>query len=137
MIVDCSVVLAWINDIEFRRDCLKLREAFEEGRISLKTTSFVKYEVLRRIAMRKIPSEVAKRLAHLLSEYLEFISEELDSRLVANSVGLSVSLGLSLSESSCAVLSRYRGEVYVTANEDLAKKLSSEGFSIQHVSTIF
>ncbi len=138
MIIDRSIVTSWIyKDDKFSRHCLKLKETFEDGKIKLRTTDFVKHEVLRELTRRSFPAEATVRLAKLLDEYLNFICEKLDSDLVAQTVKLSLSLKLELGAASCIALSNHFGEVYVTADEKLAKILSSNGFLVQHVSKLF
>ncbi len=138
MIIDRSVVISWIyRDDKFSRHCLKLKETFEDGKIRLRTTDFVKHEILHELMRGSFSDEATVRLARLLDEYLNFICEKLNSELVAQTVKLSLSLKLELSVASCIVLSNHFGEIYVTADERLAEILSSNGFLVQHVSKLF
>jgi len=138
MIIDSSVVLNWlIRGGEFEKECLKLREAFERGSISIKVPETVVYDVCSRIVESDLPVDVASKLAHLTYEYLRFVSIELDGSMLPEIVRLCRSLNLDLAVASCVVLSNRLGEIYVTADKELQKLLSDSGFKVSHVSDIF
>ncbi len=136
MIVDSSVVWGWIKKDKYGSECVRLREKFESGTIRLRTTDFVKHEVLNNLARENISSNIATQLAKLLDEYLRFLCEDMTSEMVAESVGLSKRLNIELSVSSCIILSNQLGEMYVTADENLAELLQSKGFLVRHVSKL-
>ncbi len=138
MIIDSSVVLNWlIRGGKFERECLKLREAFERGSISLKIPKIVIYDVCRRIVESDLPIDVASKLAHLTYEYLRFVSVELDGSMLPEIVRICRELSLDIAVASCIVLSNRLGEVYVTADRDLHELLIKSGFKVSHISDIF
>jgi predicted nucleic acid-binding protein len=137
MIIDSSVILRWlIRGKRYEKECLKLREEFEKGSIAIKLPQVVVYDVCKMLAESDIPVDIASKLASLASEYLKYISVELDSSQLAEAVKVSRSLKVDFTVASCVVLANYVGEVYVTADMDLYTTLSSYGVRVSHVADI-
>ncbi len=138
MIVDTSIILNWIfRGGEFERECLKLREEFERGNISLKVPDVVAYDVCIKIAESDIPTDVASKLVHLSFEYLKYISVSLDSRMLGDVVRVCRDLNVNFAVASCVVLSRHLNEMYVTADSGVYRLLSDAGIKVSHVRDLF
>jgi len=138
MIIDSSIILNWlIKGGEFEKECLKLREEFEKGSISLKVPDVVIYDVCMKLVESDIPSDIASKLVHLSSEYLKFISVKLEGHLLAEVVKVCRHLKINFTVASCVVLSNHLKEIYVTADKEVYNTLVKSGIKVSHISDMF
>ena len=138
MIIDSSIILNWlIKGGEFEKECLKLREEFEKGSISLKVPDVVIYDVCMKLVESDIPLDIASKLVHLSSEYLKFISVKLEGHLLAEVVNVCRHLKINFAVASCVVLSNHLKEIYVTADNDVYNTLVKSGIKVSHISDMF
>ncbi len=138
MIIDSSIILNWlIKGGEFEKECLKLREEFEKGSISLKVPDVVIYDVCAKLADSDIPTDIASKLVHLASEYLNYISVKLEGHMLAEVVKVCRNFGIDFAVASCVVLSDNIGEIYVTADKKIYSTLVKLGVKVSHIRDIF
>ncbi len=138
MIIDSSIVLSWLlKGGEFEKECLKLREEFERGNISLRVPDVVVYDVCMKLAKSNIPTDIASKLVHLASEYLRFISVKLEGPQLAEVVKVCRNLNVDFTVASCIVLANHHSDIYVTADKNIYSTLIKSGFKISHISDIF
>ncbi len=138
MIIDSSIVLSWLlRGGEFEKECLKLREEFERGNLSLKVPDVVVYDVCMKLTKSNIPTDIASKFVHLASEYLGFISVKLEGYQLAEVVKVCRDLGVDFAVASCIVLASHHSDIYVTADKNIYSTLIKSGFKVSHVSDIF
>lgn len=138
MIIDSSIVLNWlIKGGEFEKECLKLREEFEKGSISLKVPEVVIYDVCMKLAESDIPLDIASKLGYLSSEYLKYISVKLDGHLLGEVVKVCRNLKINFAVASCVVLSNHLKEIYITADRNVYSTLIKSGIKVFHICNMF
>ncbi len=121
MIVDASVIIELINNIENYR---KLKERLISENLSLKVPETVKHEVYETLS--KTEKDYFDKLLPLVAQFLDCISITLDPLLLSKAAEISRKCGVSVSTASCVALAVSVGEIYVTADHSILRKLKKD-----------
>ncbi len=130
LIVDASVIVELVNNIENYR---KLREKLISGDLSLKIPETVKNEVYE--SLSKTEREYFDKLLPLVAQFLDYITVPLTPSLLSKAAEISRKFEVSVSTASCVALSITSGEIYVTADQSIVRKLKKE-YPVLHLEEI-
>ncbi len=130
LIVDASVILELVNNIENYR---KLREKLISGDLSLKIPETVKNEVYE--SLSKTEREYFDKLLPLVAQFLDYITVPLTPSLLSKAAEISRKFEVSVSTASCVALSITSGEIYVTADQSIVRKLKKE-YPVLHLEDV-
>ncbi len=126
MILDASVAAKWfLKGEKYEAEGLKLRQDYEEGKVELQAPSLILYEVCNTISKRKdIARETAAKLAEAASSYLSNLVVSPSPQTYGRAVSNARIWDITVYDSSYATMAQELKRPLITADEDLAKRLS-------------
>ncbi len=130
LIVDATVIVELVSNIENYR---KLREKLISGDLSLKIPETVKNEVYE--SLSKTEREYFDKLLPLVAQFLDYITVPLTPSLLSKAAEISRKFEVSVSTASCVALSITSGEIYVTADQSIVRKLKKE-YPVLHLEDV-
>ncbi|WP_202319872.1 PIN domain-containing protein [Archaeoglobus neptunius] len=131
MIIDSSVFIEWLlgNSIE----SMKLREKAVNGELTVRIPENARYEIFERISREVTDQKVLQKLISLVDKLLGYISVKISTEQIFMAGEISKKLKIDLSTATCVVLAISMGEMYVTADEEVAARLKKSGYPAIHV----
>ena len=133
MIIDSTIAERWFLNKGFEKECLKLREEFERGNISLQAPEILIYEVGESILRSKIPTNLALKLCALATEYLRYIVVDITKEISSRAIHVGRMYDLPFNSSLYLSLSEHLREPYVTLNEEIVR---IRDFNVVHLNDL-
>jgi len=135
MIIDASVAAKWfLRGEKFENESLDLRQDYEAGKITLSAPSLILYEVCNTIWKRKdITREAASKLAEAASEYLSSIAVSPSPQSYRRAVHNARIWDITVYDSSYVTMSEELKRPFITADDDLRKRLSKTPIPVIHL----
>jgi predicted nucleic acid-binding protein len=132
MILDASVAAKWfLKEEEYETESLKVRQDYEGGKVELHAPSLILYEVCNSIRKREdIPRETAARLAEAASTYLNNLAISPSPQTYRKTVSNARIWDITVYDSSYATMAQELIRPLITADGDLAKRLSRVSVSV-------
>jgi predicted nucleic acid-binding protein len=126
MILDASVAAKWfLKGERYEAESLRLRRDHEEGNIELQAPSLIRYEVCNTLWKREdIAVEELGKLAEVATSYLGNLAVSLSAQEYRKAVINARAWNITVYDSSYATMAQEMKAPLITADQDLATRLS-------------
>jgi predicted nucleic acid-binding protein len=127
MILDASVAAKWfLKGERYEAESLGVRRDYEAGKVELQAPSLILYEVCNTIWKRMdVADEEVGKLAAAAGSYLSNFIVPLNHQSFRTTVSNARAWDISVYDSSYATMAHEMKRPLITADEDLAKRLST------------